>query len=1002
MVHTPTHRRPTLRFETVLPTPSAALPRMDVAAFVGFASSGPLDTPVLVEDAAAFRDVFGGPVSLAWDAARSAAATSQLAAAVDAFFENGGRRAWVVRVAGRAGRTRAAAPIAHAFVLAGLTAGEAPATARARCEGSWCEGLAVSAFEVAEPLGIEAFFPDAAATALGSGYAGRAGFTLRPGSPEPIPGDVCRLVFEAEGITIFVEADVVVTAGGRRHVLAFGPLDCFRHRATLPLAAVTAVTRRGAASADPWPLPDSIQEVAGRLALEYAAGALPEVAVGDLLVVAFADGRTARLTVTAVDLGLAGGVSAAVPARVESRAAYWPISEASALGAVTGATAAARLGLGLAVFEGDAVASVLAGLGLSERHPRFFGRLPTDRALFAPQSLTRLEPVEPELRAMVMQPRFALAGPNPAAPRYLPMGLPPGPLPAFARTTLAPGAAEDRLVRDGLDVFGAELFLDDRLTQYGSRSLLGTAQHLIDVAGLDLEGLHALVPVQEVSMLAVPDAVQRSWRRAVVEPIAVLGAPVLDNQPPGSAVVVWSAVLGAARYRLEISEVADFEAVAAAYTGPALSQDVTPTEDCARLRYYRVRAETDAEAGPWSNTIALRLPHAPFAPCSEWRDEVPTLGLAGSPPSSLALTWTRSPPVADERWALEESAEPGFLGPTTIYSGPQTSAQIPFGPEGPRYFRVRAVRGGVVSAWSNTVTVLVDSRRPAFVLEPQASWGGLTQDELLAVHRAMLRFAAARADTTAALSGPEHLRADDAAAYVRRLVLPGSSTGASVSVAALTEGERGDLAHGAILTPWVISGAGGALSAAPPDGVVLGSIARRTISRGAWIAPANQPLTGILGATPRATRADNDRAIAAAVNVIEADPRGFVLRTAYTLSSDEVLADLSVARLLHLVRRWLSQLGQAYVFEPNGPRLAARVQDDLERALGRLWALGALAGARPSEAFEVVTGARLNDPRSRAAGRFAVEVRIAPSRPLNFLLIRLIETDRGGLGLQVS
>ena len=54
--------RPPARHHVRGRAPGAApttLPRMDVAAFVGFAAAGPLDVPVAVEDAARFRDVFG-------------------------------------------------------------------------------------------------------------------------------------------------------------------------------------------------------------------------------------------------------------------------------------------------------------------------------------------------------------------------------------------------------------------------------------------------------------------------------------------------------------------------------------------------------------------------------------------------------------------------------------------------------------------------------------------------------------------------------------------------------------------------------------------------------------------------------------------------------------------------------------------------------------------------------------------------------------------------------
>jgi hypothetical protein len=88
-----------------------ALPRLDVAAFVGFAQRGPLHTPVAVEDVDTYRAVFGGEVALARDGDLAAgsprpvlpsagAVRAHLPGAVAAFFKNGGRRCYVVRVAG--------------------------------------------------------------------------------------------------------------------------------------------------------------------------------------------------------------------------------------------------------------------------------------------------------------------------------------------------------------------------------------------------------------------------------------------------------------------------------------------------------------------------------------------------------------------------------------------------------------------------------------------------------------------------------------------------------------------------------------------------------------------------------------------------------------------------------------------------------------------------------------------------------------------------------------
>src|SRR5262245_51501339 len=71
--------------------------RTDVAGFVGIAERGPLDTPVPVESWRQFQAHFGGMTGRGY-----------LAYAVRAFFENGGRRCWVVRVAARDPRAGAA------------------------------------------------------------------------------------------------------------------------------------------------------------------------------------------------------------------------------------------------------------------------------------------------------------------------------------------------------------------------------------------------------------------------------------------------------------------------------------------------------------------------------------------------------------------------------------------------------------------------------------------------------------------------------------------------------------------------------------------------------------------------------------------------------------------------------------------------------------------------------------------------------------------------------
>src|SRR4051812_3309158 len=70
--------------------PAISAVRTDVAGLVGLATRGPLDMPVPLQSWRQFQAHFGGFTGAAF-----------LAYAVRGFFENGGRRCWVVRVASR-------------------------------------------------------------------------------------------------------------------------------------------------------------------------------------------------------------------------------------------------------------------------------------------------------------------------------------------------------------------------------------------------------------------------------------------------------------------------------------------------------------------------------------------------------------------------------------------------------------------------------------------------------------------------------------------------------------------------------------------------------------------------------------------------------------------------------------------------------------------------------------------------------------------------------------
>ncbi|HYE14892.1 MAG TPA: phage tail sheath C-terminal domain-containing protein, partial [Pyrinomonadaceae bacterium] len=178
----------------------------------------------------------------------------------------------------------------------------------------------------------------------------------------------------------------------------------------------------------------------------------------------------------------------------------------------------------------------------------------------------------------------------------------------------------------------------------------------------------------------------------------------------------------------------------------------------------------------------------------------------------------------------------------------------------------------------------------------------------------------------------------------------------------------------------------------PPDGAACGVLAERALTRGAWVAPANELLRGVVALSPGIAPERRLDLQEARVNLARQEPRGFVVLCADTLSADEDLRPINVRRLLILLRRLALRLGSRYVFEPNDGTFRRGVQRGFEAMLGHMHARGAFAGRTAATSFQVVTDETLNTPQSVEQGRFIVELKVAPSLPLRFLTVRLVQT----------
>lgn len=948
-------RLPGVVCEAALPRAEEGLPQLDVVGFVGFAERGPLNTPVALEDISQYQAVFGGDLLLARQHGKPVFA--HLPRAVQAFFDNGGRRCYAVRVAGDAAW-------ANRFRVPGLVAFDGGmeqgrlSLVDAAWVGRWSDAVSVGtqlrglplrvrgyrcasdphASVVAVTLDLEVpidtliavgdvvrvrfgdvgrsevfLFVDQVAPTMQNGRAVPPVNTTR-GRPLTVQATRVRAFATAGALSQVVEVERL-GAVGWESVLSPGhaalPGDAWFEaadgvgRLDVPLGSAVRcgdvlrltgadgvmlwVTATTLAVYQPVDLPFAepllrVQGVAlwqvvqverlggtgwelvlledgsalpGALWLEREAGGyhldLPLGAMvghGDMLRLTSADGAIRWFSVMALEVHQDDGSPPAAP-QVRVRGAE-VLRECAITSVVGDVRQAELLSFDLYVREGDQMSEVWRGLRFGGAAPwtGVLTQMPIDAPPLGQVSIGGLSP---DQSARLRAP---LGGG--AAEWYLPLGMSELPLAeGFARALPQQVMVGEVLPgKDGLDSFDAEaLFLDDDLGGLGVGSLVMEAERrlYLGVTPQPLRRLHALLPIDEVAVIAVPDAIHRGWGNPADEQEP---APPPEPPPAPPPPIDWSLFRDCSR--------------------PAPLPVPPPPRVCVQPFEYRL-------------------------------------------PSS-------APDVPDVRQQL---------------------AGMP-------------------------------------VLDPPAAYQAAG---LLHVQAALVRLCAARADVLAVLSLPEHYDKRAALDWQRALpvVAPDVLAGSVLSFAA-------------VYHPWVLVRETVApellpLRALPPDGVVCGMIAARERVRGAWVAPANVPLRGVVGLSMPISVAEWGELFDTQINVIRQQPGQFTLLSAHTLGTDRLLMQISVRRLLMFLRKVALRRGARYVFEPNGPRLRQQVQLAFERLLGQLAARGALA------AYQVVTSAEVNTPNDAAHGRFLVALKVAPTLPISFITITLLRSGEGLLEL---
>lgn len=182
----------------------------------------------------------------------------------------------------------------------------------------------------------------------------------------------------------------------------------------------------------------------------------------------------------------------------------------------------------------------------------------------------------------------------------------------------------------------------------------------------------------------------------------------------------------------------------------------------------------------------------------------------------------------------------------------------------------------------------------------------------------------------------------------------------------------------------------------PPSPTISGIYALVDATRGVWKAPANVGVNAVKGLTFRID--DNlqgslniDTTSGKSINCIRSfTGKGTLVWGARTLAgNDNEWRYVSVRRFFNMVEESCRKASGQFVFEPNDANTWVKIKAMIENYLTVLWREGALAGAKPEQAFYVACGINQTmTAQDILDGKLIVEIGMAAVRPAEFIILR--------------
>ena len=182
----------------------------------------------------------------------------------------------------------------------------------------------------------------------------------------------------------------------------------------------------------------------------------------------------------------------------------------------------------------------------------------------------------------------------------------------------------------------------------------------------------------------------------------------------------------------------------------------------------------------------------------------------------------------------------------------------------------------------------------------------------------------------------------------------------------------------------------------PPSAAIAGVYARVDNDRGVWKAPANVGLNYVIKPTIKVTNDQQDSlnvdtVAGKSINAIRSfTGKGTLVWGARTLAgNDNEWRYVPVRRFFNMAEESIKKATEQFVFEPNDANTWIRVRAMIENFLILQWRAGALAGAKPEQAFYVRVGlGQTMTADDILNGYMIVEIGMAVVRPAEFIILR--------------